>query len=138
MSLIVTITPNPCIDTNSSVPELLPDKKLQCTYCKSEPGGGGINVSRVITRLGGKTIAVYIAGGYNGNFLTDTLQKDGIESIVIKIKENTRQNFIVMDESTGLQYRFGMPGPTIKETELQECLQTIDALHDVFICCCQW
>ena len=47
---------NPSIDKSTSVDCLLAEKKLKCSEPKSEPGGGGINVSRVIKRLGNDTI----------------------------------------------------------------------------------
>lgn len=45
----VTITFSPCIDKKStSIPELLPEKKLKRSTPKLEPGGGGINVASAL------------------------------------------------------------------------------------------
>jgi len=131
MRPIITITANPCIDKSTSVPVLLPDKKLRCSLPKFEPGGGGINVSRAIHKLGGFSIPIYPAGAANGIFLEELLMLEQIQSVVIPIKENTRENFIVVDESANNQYRFGMPGPAIQQDEWQACLQAIRALDDI-------
>jgi 6-phosphofructokinase 2 len=69
---------------------------------------------------------MYLAGGYTGRFYEELLQKEGISSIVVPIESNTRENLIVVDEAANLQYRFGMPGPVIKEAEWKHCLNMID------------
>lgn len=130
MSSIITITPNPCIDISTRVSELIPDKKLVCSSLKKEPGGGGINVSRVIKRLGGDTKAVCLAGGYTGDFFTKMLQAESVETIIIKTENHTRENFIVAEGSSGHQYRFGMPGPVIQEKEWMKCLEMINSINE--------
>jgi len=130
MSKIITITFNPAIDKSTTVPALMPEKKLRCTNPVYEPGGGGINVARAIKKLGGKPTAIYMAGGYTGKAFTQLLNKEGIDSILAEIKENTRENLIVLETSTNQQYRFGMPGPSILEQEWQQCLALIENIKD--------
>jgi len=127
MSSIVTITFSPCIDKSTSVAVLAPEIKLRCTTPKLEPGGGGINVARALKKLGGEATAIYPAGGYTGKFFTQLMEKENIPSIVIETINHTRENMIVLDESTNQQYRFGMPGTLLLETEWQQCLQVITA-----------
>jgi 6-phosphofructokinase 2 len=126
MEKIITLTLNPAIDKSTSVKAIVPDRKLRCATPKFEPGGGGVNVSRALKRLGTTSSAMYLAGGYSGKFYEELLNKEGINSIVVPIEGNTRENMIVVDESANLQYRFGMPGPLIKETEWKQCLTTIE------------
>src|SRR5690242_17211662 len=99
MPRIITITFNPCIDKNTSVAALIPEKKLKCTTPKFEPGGGGINVARAIKKLGGEATAIYPAGGYTGIFFTQLLKKEGIVTIEIGTANHTRENLIVLEES---------------------------------------
>ena len=84
-----------------------------------------------IKKLGGHSIAMYLAGGYSGNFYKELLDKEGIDSHVIPIAQNTRENLIVVDESANLQYRFGMPGPEIQQSEWEACLQQMQEIDDV-------
>jgi 6-phosphofructokinase 2 len=126
MERIVTLTLNPAIDKSTTVHTIVPDKKLRCADPKFEPGGGGVNVSRAIKKLGGDSTAIYLAGGYSGNFFEELLAVEGIESCIINTKGHTRENLIVVDESANLQYRFGMPGPEVREEEWQQCLKIIE------------
>jgi 6-phosphofructokinase 2 len=130
MSSIITITFNPAIDKSTSVPALIPEKKLKCSEPVYEPGGGGINVARAIKKLGGTATAIYMAGGYTGKSFTQLLNSEGIDSIVTEIKGNTRENLIVLESSTNQQYRFGMPGPSILEHEWQQCLAHIENIKE--------
>ena len=51
MPHIVTLTLNPAIDLATSVPEVTPEHKLRCGPVRRDPGGGGINVARVVREL---------------------------------------------------------------------------------------
>ena len=108
---VCTLTLNPCVDKSTIVPEMMPEKKLRCTPPTFEPGGGGINVSRMLVRFGAKALAIYPAGGYSGRFLNDLLAKENVPAHCIETNGHTRENLIVLDQSTGNQYRFGMPAP---------------------------
>lgn len=130
MASIVTITFNPAIDKSTTIPSLIPEKKLRCTAPVFEPGGGGINVARAIKKLGGNATAIYLAGGYSGKFLHQLLINDEIFSVVIETKQHSRENLIVLDTSSNLQYRFGMPGPSINEEEWKRCLLEIEKIND--------
>jgi len=129
MTSIITITLNPAIDKSTSIASLAAGKKLRCSSPCFEPGGGGVNVSRAIHKLGGETTAIYFAGGHTGEFYKQLLDAEGILSVVIKTKNYLRENLIVFDHSSGRQYRFTMPGPYIYEQEWQEILKTIEE-HD--------
>jgi len=113
------------------VAALIPEKKLKCTTPKFEPGGGGINVARAIKKLGGEATAIYPAGGYTGIFFTQLLKKEGIVTSEIVTANHTRENLIVLEESTNQQYRFGMPGQLQSEKEWQQCLETIEGVDEV-------
>jgi len=130
MPAIVTITFSPCIDKSTSVPELIPEKKLKCTTPKLEPGGGGINVARAIKKLGGETLAIYPAGGYTGKYFNALMKNENITAIIIETKNETRENIIVLNEYTNQQYRFGMPGTELAETEWKQILKTIEEIND--------
>ncbi|MBK8633505.1 MAG: 1-phosphofructokinase family hexose kinase [Saprospiraceae bacterium] len=131
MSRIVTITFSPCIDKSTSVDALIPEKKLKCDKPKLEPGGGGINVARAIKKLGGEATAVYPSGGYTGKHFNYLLDKEAISSLIVETKEETRENFIVLDDSNKNQYRFGMPGTALSEEEWQMLLEKIDEIPEV-------
>ena len=130
MSAIITITFNPAVDKSTSVAVLVPEKKMKCAAPVFEPGGGGINVARAIKKLGGHATAIYLAGGYTGKFFTQLLNNENIESVAIETTKHTRENLIVMDNAANLQYRFGMPGPTIEENEWKQLLYTVEKIND--------
>ena len=131
MPRIVTITFSPCIDKSTSVSALVPEKKLSCAYPKLEPGGGGINVARAIKKLGGEVTAIYPAGGYTGKYFIELLNKEQVSSHYIETINETRENIIVVDESSNAQYRFGMPGTILMEQEWTKILQDLSDMIDV-------
>lgn len=130
MTSIITITFSPCIDKSTSVPTLIPEKKLKCTAPKLEPGGGGINVARAIHKLGGEATAIFPSGGYTGKFFNHLLENEKIPSVIIESGNETRENIIVLDESNNNQYRFGMPGTKLSEHEWKQCLKAVEDIKD--------
>ncbi|MGB5007367.1 MAG: hexose kinase [Ferruginibacter sp.] len=130
MASIITITFSPCIDKSTSIPTLIPEKKLRCAVPKLEPGGGGINVARAIQKLGGSAVAIFPSGGYTGKFFNHLMEKENVPSVIIETGNETRENIIVLDDSTNNQYRFGMPGTRLTETEWQQCLQEVEAIKN--------
>jgi 6-phosphofructokinase 2 len=128
---IVTVTFSPCIDKTTSVADFIPEKKLRCASPVYEAGGGGINVSRALVKLGGDSIAIYPSGGCTGTLFDRLLAKDKVKSKVVRSESETRENFIVVKESTGEQYRFGTPGTFLAEHEWRACVQLLEDETDV-------
>lgn len=122
---VLTLTVNPCIDVSAAVDRVVPEDKLRCDTPRYDPGGGGINVSRVVKRLGGRTLAVWASGGLTGDFLRSLLDANELEHVPVPTLGMTRQNIIVFENATLLQYRFGMPGPPLNREEQLACGQTV-------------
>ena len=125
MARIVTLTPNPSIDLCTSVDRVVPTRKLRCSTQRRDPGGGGVNVARVVKRFGGDVEAVLPAGGITGQLLRRLIAEEGIPSRVIEAEADTREDFFVSDRSEGLQYRFILPGQPLRETEWRACLAAL-------------
>lgn len=125
MTKILTLTLNPSIDKSTNIDALIPELKLRCSTPKYEPGGGGINVSRALSKLGTTSKALYFSGGHTGEIFDELIALENIEYQRIAIKGNTRENMIVLETSSNKQYRFGMDGPTIETQEWQNLLDEI-------------
>ena len=111
MPNIMTITLNPALDLSTVTETVRPGPKIRCAAPVDEPGGGGVNVSRTIRALGGRSLAVVCLGGTTGTRLLNRLDHEGITSIRFEIPGETRQSFSVTDASSKAQYRYVMPGP---------------------------
>lgn len=103
---------------------------MQCTAPKLEPGGGGINVARAITKLGGNATAIYPSGGYTGKFFNKLLADENVPSVVIETENETRENIILLETATNKQFRFGMPGTVLQEDEWTQILKQIETIND--------
>lgn len=128
MQLIATLTINPTIDMSATIDHVVAERKLRCRSPRLEPGGGGLNVSRAIRKLGGESVALYTYGGPTGLILRQLLDEEGILQRAIAISGWTRESLAVLEAASGLQYRFIMPGPTLSETEWQKCLDELSSL----------
>jgi len=124
-SAIVTLTINPCLDISAEVDRVVPTKKLRCRNDRRDPGGGGINVSRAISILGGDSTAVFPAGGSTGTAIADLLEKEDISCRIIEFDGASRQSFAVRELESQKQFRFALPGPETGEKLWRKCLDEI-------------
>jgi 6-phosphofructokinase 2 len=125
MERIMTLTMNPAIDKSTGVDNVVAERKLRCQPPRFEPGGGGINVSRAMAKLGGTSLILYPAGGPPGTMLEHLLDQEGLDHQKIPIEGWTRENLTVYEETSGQQFRFGMPGPEVRTSEWEGCLQAL-------------
>lgn len=125
MRNIVTLTINPALDVSTSVEKVIPDRKMRCAKAELEPGGGGVNVSRAIKRLGGRSTAVFPVGGETGEIFQTLLDGEGITSRPVFHDKTMRESFSVLEGSTGHQFRFNTPGPTVDEKIWSQCLSQL-------------
>jgi len=122
---IVTLTINPAVDISTSVKKMVPFTKIRCTEAQRDPGGGGINVARVLKRLGAGVTAIYPAGGATGQTLAALVEREAVPSIVIPTSNATREDITVFDETSREQFRLVFPGAFLSQFELQQCLDAI-------------
>lgn len=126
MTNIVTVTLNPAIDGACAAQEVRHTHKIRTTNERYDAGGGGINVARVIQRLGGDALAVYLAGGATGTVLNSLVDQYALQRLCIDIEDHTRISLAVHEASTGREYRFVPEGPLIAQTEWQACLDALE------------
>lgn len=123
---ILTITLNPALDLSTATPRLEAGPKLRCAAPYFDPGGGGVNVARVIAELGGKGTAWVAVGGSLGRVYRELLQAGEIRFRFMEAPGMTRLSINVTEDDTGDQYRFVLPGPQYSEQDADRALVSID------------
>lgn len=124
---ILTVTLNPALDLSTSAAEVVPELKLRCDAPVIDPGGGGINVSRAVARMAGRSTALVALGGGTGARLCDLLRETGLPVMRLDAPGETRQSLSVIDRGTGAQYRFVLPGPEWRAPEVRVALDAVAA-----------
>jgi len=128
MECVATLTLNPAVDLMVEVDRVVPTHKLRCGALRRDAGGGGINVARTIHRLGGRVVAIFPIGRTPGDWLAERLADEGVPAVTVPIEGETREDFTALETSTGLQYRFVLPGPVLSTGEFQACLDAVATL----------
>ncbi|MGE0776466.1 MAG: 1-phosphofructokinase family hexose kinase, partial [Sphingomonadaceae bacterium] len=132
MAHIATLTLNPAIDGSSEAETVQHTRKVRTSNERFDPGGGGINVARVLARLGADVEAIYLAGGVTGSVLGGLLERAGLRQHCIQIAGDTRISLAVHERRSGKEYRFVPQGPEVSEVEYQQCLASVQELE------CSW
>ena len=133
MKPIATVTLNPTIDGASEADEVRPIHKIRTTNERYDPGGGGINVARVVRELGGEALVVYLAGGLTGEALNRMLDAAGIERRCVPIEGLTRVSHTVFERCSRQEYRFVPEGPEIGPGEWRACLAAVEELDAEYV-----
>lgn len=121
---------NPALDVHSHAEKIKPSIKIRCEKPGREPGGGGVNVSRALKRLGINSTAVYTKGGTIGEMYQELVSELGFDQIAFPVSATTRENLSVQELQSDDMYRFVLPGAEMKEREWQQLLQKLDELAE--------
>ncbi len=125
--MIYTITLNPALDKTVEIPSLTVDSVNRITAMRTDPGGKGINVSKVIDKLGRKSIAAGILGGDTGLAIQSALKAMGLETNFQFVEGETRTNLKVIDPVNHTNTDINEPGVTVSEEILNSLLTALTA-----------
>jgi 6-phosphofructokinase 2 len=126
---LITLTLNPALDLAADAEAVVPTHKIRMHHEHADPGGGGINVARVVHELGGDVLAVHAAGGASGRVLEEMLDEAGVKQRSVPIEGRTRVSLNVQDLGSGLEYRFVPEGPTLAESEWRAILAVLEEVE---------
>jgi 6-phosphofructokinase 2 len=125
---IVTLTVNPAVDLATQAKSVQPGHKIRTFGERYDAGGGGINVARVISELGGEPLALFASGGVTGRFVEEMLTTAKVPWQAVRIQGACRISVTVRDQSTGQEYRFVPQGP---ELTASDCANILVTLSDI-------
>ena len=124
---LVTLTLNPALDLAAEAEAVVHTHKIRMHHEHADPGGGGVNVARVLHELGGDALALIVTGGATGRVLEEMLDEAHVPRRSVKIRGRTRVSLNVLDRGSDLEYRFVPEGPTVSEVEWQSILAAVEA-----------
>jgi 6-phosphofructokinase 2 len=125
MTDILTVTLNPALDVLTTIDQVSDTHKMRCGAVIKHPGGGGVNVARVLHRLGANCVAAYLAGGVTGERHHKLMSAEKVRCHVIPITDETRESFSVHELTSGNDFRFVLPGPNVSATEIETCFDYV-------------
>ena len=123
--MIYTVTLNPALDKTAQAPRFTVDEVNRITGLREDPGGKGINVSKVIDRLGGRSRAVALLGGSVGQKIKGMLDEAGIDVWAFEASGETRTNLKVVDDELDTHTDINEPGPEATVTQLDAMLSAL-------------
>lgn len=126
--MIYTVTLNPAIDKTVEIDGFALNALNRIQSIRSDPGGKGINVSKVIRSLGGESVATGILAGQNGAFIENALEEMGIPHSFLHISGETRTNLKVLDPRNHTTTDINEPGPDVSTDTLSQLLEHLLAL----------
>jgi 1-phosphofructokinase family hexose kinase len=128
--MITTLTLNPSLDTTLTVKDLIPDDSNRVLTVQKDPGGKGLNVSRILHKLGAKVSTMAFFGGHTGEEVEDLIRREGLYPFIIHIAGDTRTNVTITKAFSYSQTRFNQTGPKISKGEYQSLVSMIEQIGD--------
>ena len=132
--MIYTLTLNPAIDLFIDMDELLPKNVNRSNYDDYQENGKGVNVSRILDRMGIESIAMGFIAGFTGNFIKDKLEESGIKTDFIQVDGITRVNVFLNAQE---EFKIVNKGPEIPKEKTIEMLSQLRKLKNgdyLFVC----
>ena len=128
--MILTVTLNAAIDRTYRIDGFALDRVNRPQESWIVAGGKGINVARVVSRLGGHVVATGLLGGHNGEFIAGSLKAEGIRGEFVRMAGESRTCIAAVDHMRRTQTEINEIGPDVGESELQLFQERFDALLD--------
>jgi 1-phosphofructokinase family hexose kinase len=126
--MIYTLTLNPAVDRELTVPAMEFDSVLRASEARVDLGGKGFNVSRLLKGMNESSTAVGFLGGKAGELLEKGLQSLGIGTDFVWVSEETRTNVSIVTQSHDHYIKVNEKGPLVDEAKQKELLEKIDSL----------
>lgn len=126
--MIYTLTLNPAVDRELTVPAVEFDSVLRATKSQVDFGGKGFNVSRLLKGMGITSTAVGFLGGKAGEVLQDGLRSLGVGTEFVWVSGETRTNVSIVTQSGGHYIKVNEKGPQVEAAKQQELLEKIAQL----------
>ena len=123
---IIILTLNPTIDLAFRSNEIRPIRKTRAIEERTDAGGGGLNVARVLKELGVEAYGIYLAGGATGLVLNEHVAKLDAPGRCVDVAGSTRIGFSIFEEISGLEYRFVSEGSAPLTAEWQSVLSELN------------
>ncbi len=127
--MIASVTLNPSLDVVITVHGLVVDETNRWTNLRLYAGGKGVDVSRAVHEMGGRTIAFGFIGGPAGRQVEILLDEEGVPYMFTPIRQETRTNFIITDTRASTQTRIDAPGPRISKREFERFHRRMVEIH---------
>jgi len=125
--MIYTLTLNPALDREMTVPEIALDRVLRAKSIRTDYGGKGFNVSRALLALGTESIALGFIGGATGDQLISGLTQLGIHTDFVRVHGETRINLSVVGEDHSHYFKVNEPGPLVSDDEITSMLNKVSS-----------
>lgn len=123
--MIYTVTLNPALDKTVQLPSFRLDTVNRVTALRTDPGGKGINVSKVLHELGEQSVAAAILGGTTGQKIAKQVEKLGIEGLYVFTDHETRTNLKIVDPVLHTNTDINEPGEPVDEAVLNTLLDML-------------
>jgi 1-phosphofructokinase len=125
--VIFTVTLNPAVDHTLILEDFAPGKANRVLESRTDPGGKGVNVSRVLRELGDDSVATGFLGGGLGRFIAHRLAYLDIRNEFIHTRGETRTNITIFDKRHHTLTAIHEKGPSISRWYLDELFSRLEA-----------
>jgi len=124
--MIFTVTLNPALDKQLTVPEIRFNDVLIADSVQFDFGGKGFNVSRMLGELNQPSIAVGLLGGQTGRTIAEGLSAQGLQVVALPVSGETRTNVTVVTPGGNRHIKVNEKGPMVTADELTLVYRYID------------
>ncbi|MDB1678960.1 MULTISPECIES: 1-phosphofructokinase [Enterococcus] len=121
--MIYTVTLNPSIDFIVKVDGLKLGDLNRMKEDFKLPGGKGINVSRILKRMDTESTALGFLGGFTGNFISEWLKEEQINTAFTNVQSDTRINIKLKSDT---ETEINGLGPVLSEKEIEDLKQAMN------------
>jgi len=122
---ILTITLNPCIDKTLTIKGFKYGGLNRVEKIRTDVGGKGINVSKVLRNFDTDVFACGIVAGKQGREIIEFLNNNSIPNLMTYAEGETRTNYKIVDIESRITTEINEPGFYVNQDVLEKCIENI-------------
>lgn len=126
--MIITVTLNPALDRSLSVPQFTANAVNRAMDSRLDPGGKGINVTKVLHAMGIDSLATGFLGGSVGDAIATALNALDIRHDFVHVPGETRTNLKIFDPFRKTYTDINEPGHPVSAEDLAQLEEKLLAL----------
>jgi 1-phosphofructokinase family hexose kinase len=123
---ILTVTLNPAVDLACTVPGFALDQVNRAVSFRSDAGGKGVNIARLLRLFGLEVGATGFLGRENQEIFEKLFKDQRIEDTFIRIPGSTRIGIKILDTTTQTTTDINLPGLTPGTEQLVRLFDTVE------------
>lgn len=123
---VLTVTLNPAIDLSCSLPGLLPGQVNRVAASRTDAGGKGVNIARLLRQFELSVTATGFLGEENPEIFEKLFATSEIKDVFLRVPGETRVGIKILDSVSHTTTDLNLPGLSLDKSNIDDLFEIVE------------